>query len=254
VPTTKFEAVFRAFVEDFGGEIVPEEAGDGKPSADYFFREHNVVAELKCLVVDQTAEVRDKLIEIIDQQRAGAGPQTQPLGPNDVLLPFTSADGEKFTIPFDESFQRAWQKILLTPIENIVRHANRQIGATKERFSVPSAHGVVLIFNEGNPLHAASPQHFGRLAGEVTQKPQSGERRFPHIQGMVYFSFRTIETFDEQTQEYMPFWLPAQVRGDAVEEVKRFQDDLKLGWYQYVERMSGVPIVAHERETGWPDA
>ncbi len=250
---TKFEAVFRAFVEDFGGEIVPEEPAEGQPSADYLFRQHNVVAELKCLVIDQTADARNKMIEIIDQRRAGAGPQAQQPGPNDVLLPFTSADGEKFTIPFDESFQRALQKILLPPIENIIRDANNQIRATKERFSVPSAHGVVLIFNEGNPLHAASPQHFGRLAGEVIQKPHFDERRFPHIQGMVYFSFGTIETFDEQTQEYMPFWFPAQVRGDAVEEVKRFQDDLKLGWYQYVERMSGVPIIAHQRETGWPD-
>jgi hypothetical protein len=100
-------------------------------------------------------------------------------------------------------------------------------------------------------VNAATP----RLVGEVIQKPQSsGDRRFPHIQGMVYFSFRTIETFDEQTQKYRPFWLPAQVRGDAVEEVKRFQDDLKQGWCQYIERMSGVPVVSHHRETGWPDA
>ncbi len=254
MPKNKFEAVFREFVEDFGGEIVPEEAEDGQPSADYFFRQHNVVAELKCLVVDQTADTLNKLTEIIDQRRAGAEPQPQQPGPDNILLPFTSADGEKFTIPFDESFQRARQKILLTPIENIIRDANKQIRATKERLCIPSAHGVVLIFNEGNPLHAASPQHFARLMGEVIQKPLSGERRFPHIQGMVYFSFRTIETFDEQTRKYMPFWLPAQVRGDAVEEVKRFQDDLKVGWWQYVERMSGVPVLSHYRETGWPDA
>ena len=46
MPKTKFEAVFRGFVEDFGGEAVPEEAEDGQRSADYYFREHNVVAEL----------------------------------------------------------------------------------------------------------------------------------------------------------------------------------------------------------------
>jgi hypothetical protein len=254
MPKSKFEAVFRGFVEDFGGEIVPEEAEDGQRSADYFFRQHNVVAELKCLVVDQTADTKNKLSEIIDQRRAGAGQQAQQPCPDDILLPFTSADGEKFNILFDESFRRAWQNVLLTPIENIIRDANKQIRATKERLSIPSAHGVVLIFNEGNPLHARSPQDFALLAGEVIQKPLSGGRRFPHIQGMVYFSFRTIETFDEQTQQSMPFWLPAQVRGDAVEEVKRFQDDLKLRWWQYVERMSGVPVLSHHRETGWPDA
>jgi len=112
---------------------------------------------------------------------------------------------------------------------------------------------VVLIFNEGNPLHAAGPQHYARLAGEVIQKPKSGGRRFPNIQGMVYFSFGTVETFDDQTQQRMPFWLPAQVRGDSVEEVKRFQDDLKLGWYQHIEHMIGAPVISHHRETGWPD-
>jgi len=251
MPKTKFEAVFRRFVKDFGGEIVPEE-GDGQRSADYVFRQHNVVAELKCLVVDQTVDTLEKLFEIIDQRRSGAGMQTQTHGSGPVPPPLTSALGEKFTIP-DEGFQRAWQKILLTPIENIVRDANEQIRATKKRLSIPLAHGVVLIFNESNSLYAERPQDFALLAGEVIQKPHSGKRRFPHIHGMVYFSFQTIKTFDEQTQKYMPFWVPAQVRGDAVEEVKRFQDDLKRGWCQYVERMSGVPVVSHRRETGWPD-
>jgi len=247
MPKTKFEAAFRAFVEDFGGEIVPE---DAEPSADYFFRQHNVVAELKCLVVDQTPSTFRKLDEIIDERRAASQPEP---GPDDILLPFTSSDGEKFSILFDESFQRAWEKVLLGPIERLIGGANRQIRATKERLSIPSAHGVVLIFNEGNPLHAVGPQHFARLAGEVIQKPQVGQRRFPHIQGMVYFSFRTVETFDELTQKHMPFWLPAQVRGDSVEEIKHFQDDLKRGWYQYIEKMTGAPVVTHHRETGWPE-
>jgi hypothetical protein len=247
MPKTKFEAVFRAFVEDFGGEIVPEEV---EHSADYLFRPYNVVAELKCLVVDQSADTFGKLYEIIEQRRAVLPPQP---GPNDILFSFVRPDGDKFTIPFDEDFRRAWEKVLLTPIENVIRDANRQIRATKERLSIPSAYGVVLIFNEGNLLHAKGPQHFARLAGEVIQKPQAGERRFPNIQGMVYFSFRTVKTFDEQTQKYMPFWLPAQVRGDSVDAVKRFQDDLKTGWYQYIEKMCDVPVLSHHRETGWPD-
>jgi len=58
VAKTKFEAAFRAFVEEFGGEIVPEQV---ERSADYFFRAHNVAAELKCLVADQTADAFRKL-------------------------------------------------------------------------------------------------------------------------------------------------------------------------------------------------
>jgi len=247
MPKTKFEAAFRAFVEDFGGEIVPEET---ERSADYFFRAHNVVAELKCLVVDQTPDTLKKLHEIILERLAA--PQSEP-DSNDTLIPFTnSVNGEKFTIPFDKALQKALEKVLLAPIENLIRDANQQIRATKERLSVPSAPGVVLIFNEANPMHAVDPVHFARLAGEVIQKPQAGERRFPNIQGLVYFSFKTIETFDEQTQKFMPFWIPAQVRGDSVEDVKRFQDDLKNGWYKYIEKKRGTSVVSHHRETGWP--
>jgi hypothetical protein len=134
----------------------------------------------------------------------------------------------------------------------VIRSANQQIRATKERLAVPSALGVVLLFNEGNPLHAISPQHYGCLLGEAIQKPKSGDRRFPHIQGGVYFSFGTIQTFDQQTGEYMPFWLAAQVLGDSVGEIKHFQDDLKTGWYQYIEKMTGGQVVGYHRETGWP--
>jgi len=47
---TNFEPVFRSFAEGFGAEC-PE---DGKNrSADYFFKQYNVIAELKCLVEDK---------------------------------------------------------------------------------------------------------------------------------------------------------------------------------------------------------
>ncbi|MGB8538635.1 MAG: hypothetical protein WCD57_19585 [Acidobacteriaceae bacterium] len=61
MPKSTFEAEFKAFVEYFGGEVVPEEAT--ARSADYVFRKYNVVAELKCLVVDQTPETKRKLSE-----------------------------------------------------------------------------------------------------------------------------------------------------------------------------------------------
>jgi hypothetical protein len=236
MPNSEFEAVFRAFVKDFGGEILPE---GRQRSADYFFRPYNVVGELKCLVVDQTPHALRKLGALISEHRAALPPQPSQ---EDILHLFTC----------NERFRRGWGKALLAPIDNLVRHANQQICATKEHLSVPSAHGVVLLFNEGNPLHAHSLQDYMRLVGNVIQKPDGGARRFPHIDGVIYFSLGTVEVFDEQTQSYMPFWFPAQVSGDSVAEVRRFQDDLKKGWYQHVERKTGAPVVSHHRETGWP--
>ena len=42
-----FEGIFHDFVNDFGGEVLPE-AQDGC-TADYLFRKQNVIAELKGL-------------------------------------------------------------------------------------------------------------------------------------------------------------------------------------------------------------
>lgn len=249
---SQFEGVFDKCVEEFGGERVPEEPEHGERSADYVFRAHSVIAELKGLVVDQAAGMSEKLDEIIESRRAAGVAVASPVESTYQMLPFTSTEtGEKFFLPYDEAFQRAWTKVLLTPIESIIRDANRQIRATKERLAMPQAHGIVIIANEGNPVHAVGPVHFARLAGEVIQKPQAGERRFPHIDGLVYLSLE-VTTRDPETQKDMPFWLGAQVRGHASEAVKRFQEELKAAWYRYVEKIRGAPVVSHHRETGWP--
>jgi hypothetical protein len=57
----RFETAFSAFVTDFGGDVLPQDPASGRRSADYFFRKDNVVAELKCLMVDQTEDTNKKL-------------------------------------------------------------------------------------------------------------------------------------------------------------------------------------------------
>jgi hypothetical protein len=53
----EFELVFRDFVSGFGGEVLTE-TSDGK-IADYVFHRHNIVAELKCLMEDQTKAMNE---------------------------------------------------------------------------------------------------------------------------------------------------------------------------------------------------
>src|SRR5580658_6320601 len=66
-----FEIEFRGFVKDFGGEVLPEDPTPNRNSADYYFREYNIVAELKCFMEDQTEDTRKKLWEIIEQRVEG---------------------------------------------------------------------------------------------------------------------------------------------------------------------------------------
>jgi hypothetical protein len=58
----EFENTFREFVTIFGGEVLPE-TSDAK-TADYVFRKQNIIAELKCLMQDQTDAMNQKVLEI----------------------------------------------------------------------------------------------------------------------------------------------------------------------------------------------
>lgn len=51
-----FELFFQCFVQDFGGEVLPESTKGHV--ADYLFRDQNIVGELKTLTVDQTNDLR----------------------------------------------------------------------------------------------------------------------------------------------------------------------------------------------------
>jgi hypothetical protein len=59
------ESAFQDFVKDFGGEVLPK-ASDGH-TADYLFRKHDVVAELKTLTADQTDGTNRKLTPMVQE-------------------------------------------------------------------------------------------------------------------------------------------------------------------------------------------
>src|SRR5262249_10066836 len=126
-----FETVFREFVSRFGGEVLPE-TSDSK-TADYLFSKHNIVAELKCLMGDQTGAVKEKLGQAVkDWWREGG---KMPVG-YDGSKPLEIA-----TAP--QEIQRRWMEILKAPIENFIKDANRQIRETKRRLNMPDAKGLL---------------------------------------------------------------------------------------------------------------
>jgi hypothetical protein len=52
-----FEPYFKGFVADCGGTILPESTEQGVKTADYYFEKHNVITELKTLMVDSSASM-----------------------------------------------------------------------------------------------------------------------------------------------------------------------------------------------------
>jgi len=111
------------------------ETSDGK-IADYLFRRHNIVAELKCLMEDQTNAMNEKVTQAVkDWSRKGG---KIPAG-YDSSKPLEIATAPK-------EIADRWLEILKAPIENFIRDANRQIRETKKTIKHARRQGSALGF------------------------------------------------------------------------------------------------------------
>ena len=226
---SQFEDSFRTFVEEFGGEVLPEPS-DAK-IADYLFRKLNIVAELKCLVQDQADKINQKLNPVVN---AWIKKHNQ--------YPPGSFESGRYIIEIRSAppeIRDAWLKMLVAPLSDLVAEANRQIRATIRRYGLTDAKGMVLIFNEGNPLHNR-PEDYKQLLVHVLRKRVKGGlgRRFPHLHAAVYFSFETIK---HPTRD-MSFWSEIQLQvspDDDVTPIQKFQKQLKEAWFTYLEKTTG---------------
>jgi hypothetical protein len=230
-----YELAFQTFVTWFGGKVLPE-AADGK-TADYLFESHNVIAELKTMLNDSTAEIDAKVLAIVQDWRKQTG-----------KYPPSHHEGDKriFEIKnMPEEIAGKWHKILIASVEHNIGEANRQIRETKRRENRPDAKGLVLIHNPRNP-YFNDPHSYERLIVHVLRKKKDDKTlRFPHLHGAVYFSSNDIMTRDGD----MYFWNALQMNRDGVSsEVQAFQNELRQGWYTFIKETYGVTVRQHDKD------
>jgi hypothetical protein len=232
-----FEFLFHNFVADFGGEVL-EEANDGA-TADYYFREHNIIAELKTLIADSTEDMDRKLALIVDEYVRADGP-----------LPPGFVAGDRVIVEMPCEIREKWLRPLRSRVDRLVGEANSQIRETRERLRVPSAKGMILISNVSNQYHD-QPDFFRRLLAETLQKKNSpdGGLQYPEINGAVYLSFGQVTSRDVG----MYFWANLQMQkpGEDVSPFAQFQQMLREGWCQYLRKV-GVPIRYHGSQENPP--
>lgn len=225
----EFEQFFRGFVTAFGGEVLRE--NDAK-TADFLFRNPDVLAELKTLEEDARTEHAERLTGLItDWTRRG------------LIRIFgrVRIDLQKL----NPVLQREWLQILQAPVERIVAKANRQIRSSKKSLGLPSAKGLLLVANDGNFLHTNPTDYIILVARVLAKKTANGERRFPHIHGIVYFSYRV-----GSLAEGMPFWASGDTepRSSTDLVMREFQEKLRSGWFSYLEKAMGRPVTLIKKE------
>jgi hypothetical protein len=216
-----FETVFGRFIEAIGGEILAE---GPEETADFLFRVEKIVVELKTLQRDSRDEHAKKLAALMATwAKRGL---LWVIGRTVVNLRNVHPQA-----------QREWLDLLETPIEGIIRKANRQIRSTKMRERLPDAKGLLLIVNDGNFL-VGVPEEFMTLVARVLQKrTRSGEPKFPHIRGVVYFSYRIVAAGEKNL-----FWLPGTIEPAADSVMQIFQSRLRTEWVAYFSRITRRPI------------
>jgi hypothetical protein len=222
-----FENFFSQFVKHFGGEVLPEV--HTIPSADFRFPSDLVVSELKTLEEDKTLDHAKKLQALAwGWQRRG------------IFVAFGTVQINLSNLP--EQCQREWLKILEPPIESLIRDANKQIRSTKEHLKLQGNKGLLLIANDGNFLHT-DPMNFMILVSRVLKKKNDGKPRFPHIDGVCYFSYR-VGTKDEG----MPFWASGVV-AESDPAMSAFQKKLSGAWLAYLSKITRQPIMELRKDT-----
>jgi hypothetical protein len=233
----EFENFFQGLVRSLGG-VVLDEAEEGR-TADFKFIEDNVIAELKTMFVDTSDETNKKVVTVVGEwiRKNGRMPSGTIIEGNQVFYQLATIEPE---------IAQKWLNILRQYAERQVKDANAQIAETKVRESMPTARGVLFICNPNNTYHN-DPESYRQLLGNILRKRrQDGSLRYPHIQGVVYFSTNEVKSAREDGY----FWTPLQMQArpdEDISDIVAFQRKMRDGFYKYITDTLGIEIRQHQR-------
>lgn len=210
---TDVEEFFNEYVEFFGGQLIsklPHNLSD-RPNADYLFKDHNVIAELKCFQKDLFNESEDiprifKLLDKWERQRL-----IKPEEKVSIVLGTKKLPNECYKDMLDAC---------LKTIDRAVYKGNKQIAESKSTFSMPDAKGLLLLCNDGN-YFLQNSELIGLVATIMQRKYLKSD-----IDGVAYFTIKQVARMPKSPWDYTP-WVPLyrdendQRLGDFINELGR---------------------------------
>jgi len=241
-PTQPLQSIVDPFVKGIGGELVSELIGNKNPrsSADYLFRDHNVIAELKALENDSFGEpYRAKMANLTaDWQRRG------------LLLVYGTARIDIRRL--SPVCQKEWLDVLESSLQtNVVAKANRQIRNTKESLNLPSAKGILWVASDGN--EDLQPNDVWILLCRLLQKTrEDGTPQYSSVDSLAYFNPRMLVELPDSRRPAL-LWLSGARRPED-QEMLTFLQMLSDAWPKYVAQAQGTEVQRLGGETMLPEA
>jgi hypothetical protein len=223
------ESIVDPFVSHIGGERISEIVGNINPakSADYLFRTHNVIAELKSLQAGTFVEsIQRKMTDLMSRWQRERK-----------LIVFGTArvDSSKLSPECREEMFSVMAEALQ---KHVVFAANDQIKSTKKLLNLPDAKGLLWVASDGNEF--LQPNVVWYLLHRILKKKKAnGDPAYSSIHGLAYFSPRMLGQIPGAAEPAL-LWFSGYRQSDP--QLKVCLDQLSDEWPKYVSWAQGVYI------------
>jgi hypothetical protein len=223
------QSIIDPFVTSVGGELICDLVGNNNPqsSADYLFRRHNVIAELKSLQAGSfMGSFQRKFGRLMGRwDREGR------------LRVYGTTQIDSSTLPSDcrdEMFGAMAESLQ----KHVVLVANNQIRSTKSLLSLPDAKGLLWVASDGNEDLQPNLAWY-LLTRTLQKKRENGDPAYSNIDGVAYFNPRMLAQVPQAIEPAM-LWFsgcrkPSQGLATCLKE-------LSDGWPKYVAWAQGITV------------
>lgn len=220
------EQTWREFVRSVGGQVVEEVLPEPRTfeNADFLFRSHSVVAELKEIQTEfaRSPSVLEGFRALIERLM-GEDPNWRPL-----LL---GGSGE-----YPKWFQAEFVRLFRPAVTRVLKKANRQIRETKVHFGIKEPAGMLIFVNDG--FTELEPHFVRALACDALVGSYSS---------VDCFLYMTVNRYVEVTGSNVPrlLWMLSYSER-ASDSLVQFIDDLGKKWFTFLEGKIGPFTIPRE--------
>ena len=221
------EKVFHDVVRSYGGVVLDDKLPPSPnfQNADYVFHFEKVVAELKCLSLDNTfSDARQEKIKRLLMQKCSEG-----------KIASNIFDETTFKT-FPPDVQTDIYHILTKNIRHCIEKANKQIRTTKSELNLDDYSGLLIIANDGVP--SLSPAMFIHATQMALKN---------HFHEIRHFIYLTANIFTSLRETPLPtlFWIGFDMEdGEKIDPI--LLERLRKIWIIHCQRAQGVAGVELE--------
>lgn len=224
------EETMNKFIQYLGGSLITDILKDiSGLNADYYFDNHDIVAELKCLKKDlfSNEDDKDRLPQLVEVWFKKNLLKEDDLP--DILFGKKSLPNECI----DELIKAAAKTI-----ERAIHKAIKQIKHTRILLSKPNSKGLIFLVNDGN--YFLSHSHFIGLTASIISRKFSKEP----FDAFIYLTINQVAAFSENDLDRQ-IWVPCYITDDT-DKLGDFIDESGNKFFQeFMPSVTGIYPTEH---------